>query len=362
MNKYRDFIEEMQTYLGFDVWHQKNKYVIGGAEFSLGESISDVLNFDFSLLDKPFQAMDLIISRTPQSKIPNTDLIAMVQTLTNKMLDVLFAIKPFSELPIDRSEFRDRLTGINTLNRAVFDAYFMRFLMLRSDVLRTQLLFNDLLDNYFDRNFPEKASAAYEQFLDDCADTKNIKQYTDLNGRVYAASEIAAISSPIAIDFGIPPTGTSLNGVCEVIRFSSPYDFYHWELMRSLMEGSVIKRCKCCGKFFQQARGGYVYEYCAGIAPGEKTRTCRQIGSLRSHDAKIKGDPIWGAYRRAYKKFHARVLKGHMTQEEFVLWADAAFRLRDRTMLEAKDVPDYPLEGYLAMVNDPEFYRAAEEE
>jgi hypothetical protein len=51
-----------------------------------------------------------------------------------------------------------------------------------------------------------------------------------------------------------------------------------------------------------------------------------------------------------------------MTQEEFVLWADAAFRLRDRMMLVAKDVPDYPLEGYFAMVNDPVFYKAAVEE
>jgi hypothetical protein len=58
----------------------KNKYVIGGAEFSLGESISDVLNFDFWVLDKPFQEMELIVSRTPQSNIPNTDLIGMVQT------------------------------------------------------------------------------------------------------------------------------------------------------------------------------------------------------------------------------------------------------------------------------------------
>jgi hypothetical protein len=31
-------------------------------------------------------------------------------------------------------------------------------------------------------------------------------------------------------------------------------------------------------------------------------------------------------------------------------------------MLEAKDVPDYPLEGYLAMVNDPEFYVRATED
>jgi hypothetical protein len=36
--------------------------------------------------------------------------------------------------------------------------------------------------------------------------------------------------------------------------------------------------------------------------------------------------------------------------------------LRSGYVFEAKDVPDYPLEVYLAMVNDPAFYKQDSEE
>ena len=48
---------------------------------------------------------------------------------------------------------------------------------------------------------------------------------------------------------------------------------------------------------------------------------------------------IWQIHQRAYKKYYARVLKGKMTKQEFIAWADEASRLRDDALVSYTVVP-----------------------
>ena len=347
MSKGQEFINEMPMFLGFDVWHYGNKYVIAGNEYTLGECVSDILNFDFGLIETAYQEMDLVLQHTPSKQVPNTGLITVTQSFANKMLDVLLAIKPYSELPGNRLSLYNTLTGLygerlanpNTqftrMDKEILKAFYMRFYMIRTDLLRARLIFTDLLDNYvFEHDASPDATTiakAYEHQLDDIYDPQKPKRYTDVSGKTYLGSDIIKLTNPTVIDFGIPPPGSTAPGICEIITFTSLFDFTHWEICKALMAGIVVKRCKYCGRFFTLDRG-YAYEYCANIAPGETERICRQVGALKSHENKIKNDPVWAVYRKAYKKYHGRVGKKTMSQSDFLTWAENAKTLRDRAL------------------------------
>ena len=64
--------------------------------------------------------------------------------------------------------------------------------------------------------------------------------------------------------------------------------------------------------------------YCDRIAPGETDRTCREVGARAVFENKIQNDDAWKLYKRAYKKYYARVMKGSMSREDFNVWAERA--------------------------------------
>lgn len=123
--------------------------------------------------------------------------------------------------------------------------------------------------------------------------------------------------------------GEAAPEICEIIDFRSLFDFARWELMKAIIMGVKVRRCNCCVRYFANPTA-YDYVYCEGLAPGETEQTCRMIGAQKSHEEKIKNDPIWAVYRTAYKKYHARVSKKKMLQSDFLVWAEDAIVLRDR--------------------------------
>ena len=72
--------------------------------------------------------------------------------------------------------------------------------------------------------------------------------------------------------------------------------------------------------------------YCNRIAPGETERTCREAGARAVFEKKIQDEETWKIYKRAYKKYYARVMKGNMTREDFNAWVEHATAERDFTI------------------------------
>lgn len=61
-------------------------------------------------------------------------------------------------------------------------------------------------------------------------------------------------------------------------------------------------------------------------------KVCRDLGHRKKYADKVKNDPIWLAYSRAYKQHYARFLKKKITQAEFQQWADFALEIRQKAI------------------------------
>ena len=72
--------------------------------------------------------------------------------------------------------------------------------------------------------------------------------------------------------------------------------------------------------------------YCGRIAPGETDKTCREVGARAVFENKIQSEETWKIYKRAYKKYYARVMKGNLDRDEFNAWVEHAAAQRDFTI------------------------------
>ena len=105
-------------------------------------------------------------------------------------------------------------------------------------------------------------------------------------------------------------------------------DFFYIELGKAIQRGNAPRQCRLCGKWFLHEQGDKTV-YCNRIAPGETERTCREVGARAVFEKKIQEEDTWKIYKRAYKKYYARFMKGKMSREDFDAWADQAAVRRD---------------------------------
>lgn len=112
-------------------------------------------------------------------------------------------------------------------------------------------------------------------------------------------------------------------------------ELLYLDLIHLLRGGGTIQKCCNCGRYFLPERG-YNYRYCDRTAPGEAL-TCRQIGAARTRQTKVEGSTILAEYQRAYKRYYARMLKGHWTKEQFQQWQERALQLRTAALSNTVD-------------------------
>lgn len=117
----------------------------------------------------------------------------------------------------------------------------------------------------------------------------------------------------------------------ERYTFTSLRDFLLVELGKGIFYGNSPRQCRLCGRWYFHEKGDRTI-YCDRVAPGETERTCREVGARAVFEKKIQDEETWKIYKRAYKKYYARLMKGAMTQEEFKAWADEAAAERDKAL------------------------------
>ena len=76
--------------------------------------------------------------------------------------------------------------------------------------------------------------------------------------------------------------------------------------------------------------------YCERIAPGEENKTCREAGARVVFEKKIQDEDTWKIYKRAYKKYYARYMKGNMSLDAFKAWGAQAAADRDIAIEQIK--------------------------
>lgn len=135
-------------------------------------------------------------------------------------------------------------------------------------------------------------------------------------------------SATYSINYYFHPEPGKLTLV-ERATFSSLRDFLYMELGRAILKGNGPRQCRLCGNWFLHEQGDRTI-YCERIAPGEELKTCREVGARATFERKLQSEEPWKIYKRAYKKYYARVMKGNMSREDFDAWAEQAAEERDR--------------------------------
>jgi len=132
--------------------------------------------------------------------------------------------------------------------------------------------------------------------------------------------------------FAFHPIKDDVGGMVERYVFSSLRDFLYVELGKAIAHGNAPRQCRLCGRWFLHEQGDRAM-YCERIAPGEESKTCREAGARAVFEKKIQEEDAWKLYKRAYKKYYARVMKGNMSREDFNAWVEFAAAQRDTTLL-----------------------------
>ncbi len=119
--------------------------------------------------------------------------------------------------------------------------------------------------------------------------------------------------------------------LCENYHFSTIGAFLYIELFKGMELHYLPKKCGYCDRYFL-LEAGIFSDYCTRPVKDMEDKVCRDLGHRKKYADKVKNDPIWLAYVRAYKQHYARFLKKKMTQAEFQEWADFALELRQKAI------------------------------
>ena len=134
-----------------------------------------------------------------------------------------------------------------------------------------------------------------------------------------------------SVSFVGRPANGGGNTMAERWTVSCLRDFLYLELGKAIEHGNAPRQCRLCGHWFLHEQGDKTV-YCNRIAPGETEKTCREVGARAVFENKIRAEETWKLYKRAYKKYYARVMKGNMSREEFNAWVEHAAAQRDFTI------------------------------
>jgi hypothetical protein len=129
--------------------------------------------------------------------------------------------------------------------------------------------------------------------------------------------------------------------VVEMYEINHIDDLIRFELLKMVSNGVPVKKCANCGQYFVPA-GRIDTVYCNRVYKKENPqKTCAEIGSMLKYKEKIKDDPIYTAYNKAYKRNNSRVRNKTMTQNDFLKWSEEARRRRDDCYSGTLSLKDY---------------------
>ncbi|MCM1276509.1 MAG: DUF6076 domain-containing protein [Lachnospiraceae bacterium] len=271
---------------------------------------------------------------------------------------IIFSLPPYNSMNISRNRLYDLLVENPSIweietdekgNRLELLEHFDTMLMI------SELNDPDLIDDVVKFNGKVKALATeYAVFIEDLIRLEKVyKPFLDKlhsQCRYLDNSETAAIVAEFISENShktqtydkLQPSGnirlsyTVLEKkknpiLCESYHFNTIGAFLYIELFKGLEQRYLPIKCGHCGRYFLLESGKFS-QYCTRPIKGNEGKVCRDVGFREKYADKIKSDPVWLIYSRAYKQHYARYLKKKMSQAEFQRWADFALELRQRAI------------------------------
>ena len=161
----------------------------------------------------------------------------------------------------------------------------------------------------------------------------------EVTDNLYQQLEQSTASCSISYAF-LPLKGSVV--LTERYTFPTLHDFLYMELGRAILHGNAPRQCRLCGGWFLHKQGDRAI-YCERIAPSEAEKTCREIGARAVFEKKLQDEDTWKLYKRAYKKYYARYMKGNMSEAAFKAWGEQAAAERDAAIERLRKTADAAL-------------------
>ena len=357
----------------FDAYYYDNKFYIGGKkEYALGEILTKFLSKNFKDLDYYLRRCRdyIVLLRYPEerSEAENCDeFFHTAMRFFSEVESIIFSLPPYNSMNISRNRLYDLLVENPTIWEIETDEKGNELELIEH--FETTLLIGDLhdpdlIDDVVIFNSKIKALASeYAIFIEDLIRLEKVYKpfleklhsqcrYLD-NAETAAIVEefVSGTKSKTQSYDRLEPSGnirltyTTLEKkktpiLCESYHFNTIGAFLYIELFKGLEQHYLPIKCGHCGRYFLLESGKFS-QYCTRPIKGSEDKVCRDVGFREKYSNKIKSDPIWLIYSRAYKQHYARYLKKKMSQAEFQKWADYALELRQKAVGGELDIEEY---------------------
>ena len=317
----------------FDVLFGKKNSIVAGQEYPLGYFATEAMDVDDALLEglkkltqQASREFDTFLTARTASSAG-----AAIQEL-DRAWELVRQLPLYNKIPFREGrgssvsgfvrELRcdeqtlERMLTTGTTENEILRRWRGVFGRLADDLKRFQYDTDDMLTDYFEElpsRRPEAYAAAFEaciaSFREIYMQTEEDEDLAYMNGRRF--------NFPVNISFVVErdqKTGQSF--IAERMTFEDLISFLYMDLYRGMAAGNIPRLCHNCGKWFL-AIGAYDTVYCQRVAPGETTRTCRQVGAHRKEREKNGKDFAYREYARAYNLLKTWKQRGKISAEEW---------------------------------------------
>ncbi|MCH5194337.1 MAG: hypothetical protein J1F11_10270 [Oscillospiraceae bacterium] len=358
--------------IGFDAYFYECKFFINSKKgFTLGEILTKYLSKDFKSLNDTLRkcrqyVVDLHYPEDKAEVRVSNNFFQGAITFYCTLDDMICSLPPYSSMDLRKNRLYDLLNEYFWLWQPEEDEngneldYVERF---DTDTPLCDHDRADLIDGILEFNEKLKAFAMeYAVFIEDLLRVKKVyepfleklhsqSRYLDNSETAKVVEEfMTGTKSRLETFEKLKPSGnmqltyTVLDQkkspiLCETYHFDTIGAFLYIELFKGLEQHYLPKKCGYCGRYFLLEAGIYS-DYCT--RPVKNTdKTCRDLGHRKKYADKVKNNPVWLTYSRAYKQHYARYLKKKMSQAEFQKWADYALELRQQALDGTLDLEEY---------------------
>lgn len=336
----------------FTVSFDKRESTMRDQWFPLGTFAAEVLNLGVSVAFPPIdlgvrelrEAFTIFLS----SRSPSSAAVAR-----EKMNDLWVAL---GELPVYRHLYQGNASAIYLIGHlrdhpeqmdeiatqgselnTVYTRWLEKLEGLTGSLRRFQKHVGWMLEEFFEKlpsRLPESYAGAYALFQRLTTEEIRIREEEGERSEV----EQLPFDFPTQLSF-VPVYSFSFGKMvlAERMLFEDLASFLYVDLYKGMTAGNIPRRCRNCGRYFL-AVGGYDTIYCSNVAPGEKKKTCRQVGAHRTEKIKNDSSPIQKEYKRAYNRLKARKQRGTLSVDEWNRKVAEAQRLRDEALEGKMDV------------------------
>ena len=357
---------------GFSAYFNGNTVYINGAKkYVLGEILEKILDKRYRELDKLYSECKKYetILHYPEDMREANESEMMFQNAIDfyaKIEQMIANTPPYSSMNIQRDALRtilnmhswafeeDEIEDADTKEHYHFYVRIGSGDMEDSELLRDIYILNDQLKDFAMemRVFIEdilRVKRTFEPFLEEI---HSKSRYLDNNetAQVLADFNDKPQYSLYPYERLIPSGEMQLSyevlrkrktsELCQHYTFTTLGGYLYIELFKGLEAHYLPKKCGYCGKYFLLTAGLFS-DYCTREIESMDGRTCRDMGHRKKYADKIKTNPYWNVYSKAYKQHYARYLKKKMTQAEFAEWADYALELRNKVEKGEIEFEDY---------------------